>query len=623
VIRRLPLERTWAAVAVLVLFSAARPAAADSPMAKTEAPISAKATPSLTLPGSDVTIAGTTANFGKGAVTLQVAGPGGKTAALKATVQTDGSFKAHYKPDGVGAYTVTLTAPDGKGTTTASFKVVSAAGLGADSATKVVSLNASILKAVTRLKEMQDSLPASPAKDESQKRLDDLQKKLAEVQKTSGVYQQSVTGFTAFLNANPDLVAAGLGAQTAGAGGGAGGQYAGADSARSEPDPSKPVIEDLMDGLRQNGEAEEKRSQEIDDVLQKSKSEGVQCELMDTAIEITNAIDLAFNVEEKALKFFINIVNDKRMGLLVDTVAKEDAKPDLKFHVTEAVKTATPIALLGGATVIKTALGVANDYAGWYLGHQFDKYCEKYEGPLTGHFAVQLRADNGNTWLTYSYDFEGKTTLRFAKQDQIQPDAKYQAYALTGRIEGNANHFKAVEDALQLDKNPAKLRQNLIFRHVFTPLGSPYLDELGLAGRTATPGYFQVPVTGELVKDKITLKFKNAIFDFAPTVKFQVVLVFLELVTGVPMVEMASMPAQDGYFFVSRGMHDHPEADPKDDPPTFFVKTEGKSAVATKHFARHYNDDKAGITVDWTIDAKLCNPSCLSTDPVTGLQKHE
>lgn len=121
----------------------------------------------------------------------------------------------------------------------------------------------------------------------------------------------------------------------------------------------------------------------------------------------------------------------------------------------------------------------------------------------------------------------------------------------------------------------------------------------------ATPGYFRVPVSGELKGNALTITIGDtASSDFADTLKGRAVYVVLAPAAPLPYTMMSNIPVQKAQFILSRGLRTTavlPVATAHRKP---VVKT------AARSFDRKEVVSNGDVTVTWKLDVKACNPAC-------------
>ncbi len=262
-------------------------------------------------------------------------------------------------------------------------------------------------------------------------------------------------------------------------------------------------------------------------------------------------------------------------------------------------KPARPAAVSGALDPLGATIGLANDLAQFAVQQAFNSYCEKFEGPVDAAFHAEFDHE-GTVWWKYDVTLAGKLTMRFAKTARGG-----KAIAFTGQIEGNATSFKLWEDAVAITP---KLRRNVLFRQSFAPPAIPpkalgAAEEAGTLARMGTPGYFRIPVEGEIIGEKVTLNILPALNDFSDVVKGRAFYVFFEPVVPIPYFSQIEFPIQKAHFILSRGMLEKSEY-------TIVANKAAKASEIKRPFTRNWKSEKGDIRITWNVNVRACNPKC-------------
>ena len=253
----------------------------------------------------------------------------------------------------------------------------------------------------------------------------------------------------------------------------------------------------------------------------------------------------------------------------------------------------------------------------------FEAYCQTFQGPVTGAMRAEFKVD-GKIWWHYNITISGDLTLRYPK------NAQGAVIPLTGEIMGNPRKFTSWDNAIPVLF--PKLAQGTVFKQVmrweplamndfrgqldpmlkgtkvgagelpdFNPLSSA-IDQGGAITRFyTTPGFFRIPVRGELRGDTLRLELREATTDFEGVSTKVYKLMVPVLVNGWPRFTSYALPYKGARFLLFRAMHDG--------PIEFDVKYSGKVMTIERTLKRERDREDARGLYEATI--KACNPGCL------------
>ncbi len=534
------------------------------------APITLKATPEVALVKSKVSLTGTSLIVGKKnevAINVTASGGANKSASqsLKATIDAKGNFKTEFAVDAEGKYQITATAPDGKGTATTTLLValpLAAAGSASAAATALI---ATMQKGHAAGDTQIAGLPPSPVKDEFQKKSAELKKKLAEVPAAQKQYEEALGKIYELGAKHPETL---------------------------------PALKPLFDNLAAEAAAIKAQNDSFEKRLALGAKKNAQCDSLEAATEAFTALSTSMNMIGKPWEILRNFLIDKGPGKVVDAIPTK-ASDTTKFAVTQSFKLSAGI-LVGGAAggpiaIMTAVIGLTGDVGQFFTQQKFAKFCEKFEGPVYAQFRSEFR-HKSKPYFTYKFDLRGKIQLRYAK-DQARKDGE--PIGLTGQIEGVLETTEYAENAIILDP---QLKSRVLLHKIIAPPGVPYSEDIGTMARMALPHGFYIPIKGELHNGKITLKIEEATKDLSDTLSAEIIYVFLEPSLPIPSVQKVNAPTEKAHFIFSRGMRTKPEFD--------LVTTKDQLKIE-KTFKRTEDMKDADILIEWKVDVKACNPSCL------------
>jgi hypothetical protein len=529
-------------------------------------PIELTVKPALVAVNSPVTFAGSLPGFTTGGnVSITVTPPEAAQVVLTAKAGVDGKFSIVFsKTSSIGKYRVRAVAPDGQGFVVDSFTVM---GIGAVATSHTAAIKHTytlVTTAVTTIREITLATTPSPPQQLLLQRLDQVEKQLA-----------GTTAVTEEFNAVVQSLA---------------------DVAAKYPE-ARPTLQPILDELTPMAAELEQRLPQIEKLIDGSKKLTQFCDDMVVVEETLIALTWALGVTDKMYSTLLNWVISKGTPAVVKFVSNDAVPQVAQDAASIAIKTG--IKRLKSGYWIKTALAAVKDIMQVATREVFDVYCERFQGPVTAHLLVSLN-QAGQPYLKYDIELAGKIVVNYAK------DAKSTRIPVKGYIEGNATRFGLSENvALLLGLVEPKYRRPPTARLRFMPPGAPYIESLGMVGRMATPGYFNIPVNGELVDGKLILRIEKAAIDLSESLnKGKLVMIWLMSLPPFVHVETATVPLQNARFIIARGI-----VEPEPQFP-ITVDMAGNRSVVSRQFSRDHNDPGADIRVQFDVRVKACNPSC-------------
>jgi len=564
----MPMVRTVTRLTVLLFltFTLALPLCAQD-VQQGVAPVQLTVKPQTVSPGAMVTMSGWTAVDGKSmSVAITVTPPSGPPVSLSAKAQPSGDFTLSGKAgQTLGIYQVKAVSPNGKGSATGSFTVVGAAGSLELAEKTVDALVSTAVEGGQVTADLIATLPASPAKDEAQQKLDQLNAKLKEAPQQAAKAKEGLDKIAQIPKQYPETA---------------------------------PGLEPLTSAINAWQDEAKAENEKLKQQIARSKQKGVVCDQIDAASEALNAVSVALNLIGQPWKIALHfaqdkVVPDKLFSLLPATSRDSGAK----FAIAESLKAGE--ALLGGPSAwAGFAFGFTVDLSQFMVSKVFDKYCEKFQGPVSATFRAEF-TDGGNPLWNYDVNLEGRIVLRFAK------GASGEAVHLSGQIEGTATKFTLWDNFIILDP---RWKGNVLFHRAYHPPGFPYVPQAGTVPGALVPTSFYMRVEGEYVKDKITLDVGDAVMDYPKAAKGQVAYIFVDFVTLIPQVITVSVPYQGAQFIFSRGMRKGATFDVKSGKSKWMFWSAPEPATIEKVFTR--KETGKDFVVTWNVKVKACNPEC-------------
>jgi len=540
--------------------------------------------------GTTVGIYGTSVPNGKTLadrkVTLTVKPPSGAPLKWTADLSIDGTWSTTFPETGtVGEYGVTAVAPDGKASASTSFTVAASSDILATIEIFGDELEEDASTADAGAQAAQTSLAAKgpfPGQEQVTQNLNQIAAALKEMPARVQAAKQALAKLDEIAKKYPGGAA-----------------------------ELEPITTAISEGAKQFQPVREKLQAATAAV---GKSSGL-CDRIDAVNEVLSAGSLMFDLQGLLFAKVVQLAADKYLPDKIYNAAVPPAQRNNadKFGLAENLKAAAS-AFTGGVTggkagaagglieFVKKPQNLFLDTVQLLGGMAFDKFCEKFTGPVTGTFKVDATV-NGSRFWGYTTLINGMLTLRYEKSN---PKAG-EAIPVTGEFEGNGA-FSVYEDLMAMN---AFNRQFVIYRQLFQPVGMSaaavdMANPLGKIGRSITPGYFRVPVTGSIAGTQLTLKVGEAAQnDFSAAVKGRAVYVLVSPAVPLPYTMASTIPLQKAQFIISRGLRTTAVM-------PIVTTTAGKAMIktVTGTFDRKEVVSNGEVTVTWKIQLKACNPGC-------------
>jgi hypothetical protein len=363
---------------------------------------------------------------------------------------------------------------------------------------------------------------------------------------------------------------------------------------------TEPVFHDMYVHLgdeifRTQAEADARKF-EILKELDASRAAGKVCDNLETMSEGFKMVSAVFNLASTPIGIVKSFLTDyvaAKLPQLPNPALKNN--PQGQFALGEAIKGSQ--ALLSGPTGwVGFLFTLAADVSAYFTDKEFEKYCERFEGPFTATMHGEVfRQDE--TWWTMDIKIQGRLTLRYPKSKEGE------AIHMSGQFEGAATDYKAWDDALQV-LYPKLMRGTRTFKRTILPVGVPYSDFEGRYAAQASPASFMIPVEGDLVGRKLTIRLQPAKKDIPETYnKARVIVAILSPLALMPVVVTYPLPYQNAEFVLKHGM----ELD--EGAPLVLDITIGKNSMqAQRQWQRTKPGD--GVKANYSATLRLCNPSC-------------
>lgn len=561
---------------ILVLLAiAAQPLLAQQ-LQKSATPVDVSATPTTVAQGAAVRISGTSAVDGKKMdIAIMVTPPAGKSsppskpAILTARADAKGNFTSSFTATSVaGTYQVRATSPDGKGSATTQFTVVGASsGVSANmdqAAAAANDLVSAAGDAEAAAERMISGQPKSPPQEDVLARLTQLKARLREASQQTAQVKPGWQKIQSALDKYPQAL---------------------------------PVFQPLLTEVTDWQARAKDETAKIRRQLQQSQARGVACDQMDAAVQMLNWISYGLDFTDELFVKLRTVAEDKAIPDKVFEMLPPNARNEnVKFLFAESMKAADAI-WRGPAAWFSTAASFAVDIAAFAKQRQFDRYCEKFEGPITATLHADFYENMRHYW-SYDMDLSGTLVLRYAKAKSAGD-----AIHVSGEYEGHATRFTLWDDFIALYP---KMASDVLYHSDRPPAaqGNSKLEQWGGRIPSTTfsgPTSFSIPVEGDFVKDKVTVNLGNAEHDI--NVKGKVVYIFVAPGVFIPDVITADAPYQTAQWIISRSIGMKPE---------FTVNIDAKNQVSIiqRDFTREAKAADGSYRLQFKASVKACNPQC-------------
>ena len=570
-------KRGWLAALCLGLLAPATQAQEEI-----VAPITAKASPQVSLAGLPVVLSGETPKVPAGnqvTVTVRVDTTpdqaGGDEAEPRThTVGLDekGRWTLKLSDDDtatLGRYAVQVTAPDGKGEASTQFDVVDDDAfdelLNESAQAMEKSLDATAATAITTLNELAQGLPDVPERNAVIVRVNKLVQVLVQLRQVK-------------LSPLPPLPPEepGVGQDTV---------------------PLRLHYTQVAEQFRQVTE----QSDSVRAQLAKTRLMADTCQRLDSLVEAFNMTSSIFNFAGGPLTVAKNLLADKVIPAMIERhVGSSTPEAKEKAYRASALMKVAVSHIDGMMGIAAGVPGLALDGFNKETKQVYDLFCTRFEGMFTATFFAQFFTDESakDPYYQYRITLAGVASLTQPKAQDGR--AEPVASLMRGRFDGQAVEYEVLQDALKLQPG---MRSQLMFEEFIAPQGKITLmpPEFGVGFNAAVhPLAFQIPIKAERQRDILTLNFgEAAIRDMSPKIN-RGLLVHVFNAGIMPVLNYQEFPMQDAYFILSRGMR----KDAK------FERVGGVERFANKF---HREETPPGLRLVWDVDVEMCNPGCATT----------
>lgn len=495
-----------------------------------------------------------------------------KPAVVQAPCAADGGFSAVYQTEREGVYRVDASSPDGTGKASTEFKAVPFADWAAaegQSLSEALDATSNLLDALEHVVAAQ---PASPAQREFETKLQPLKRALAARAPAARNVQEAV----AFYARIPSEVAA-----------------------------TSPAFDPLVRGIKEFRRDSAGLAPPMKAATAEAKARNRVCDDLLKVEEgfklLSTMINFVGKLHETILAFSIDFATS-----VAASKAPSSCTDACKFAFTEAVKQRDWIKT--GAEQARTRAVDFKAFAGGLPGFLadvgafasrslFDRYCERFEGPVDGNMNVEYLKD-GEVWWRYTAKIKGIMTLAYRKgSDASQP------IPMSGHVFGTGTEFAVAENALRVLKRDV-LAGAVLLGGTIPPAGFPFLDFAGAVALQTVPTAFFIAVEGELRGNTLRVRLGPTRTDFN---KDYTVAKGRYAIIGGYAGSLGSFTTFQVGYDSARGLIE--KATDIDSAPIELPVTVGKDTLtATKTFRGQRGQVKAHG--EYQLKLVLCNPKC-------------
>jgi hypothetical protein len=551
------------ATATALAFLTGHHRAAVAQVSEEAAPVDIAIQPKSVAAGMAVTIQITTMppNEHQAAARVEISKPRGAPTVLAPAPDDAGLIALTFaETASPGDYRVDVTAPDGRGRGSATFQVVSENAYAEELVNTHERIEAAGKRLAERVSEQLEQLPPSPAREEAQRRMEDIDSRYENMRPNLQQVREAINHFGEARSLSPE--------------------FSGASQEEWQ------MMSDWM------GQAES----QLEELERRGGAAGNDFDVCDGIYYIQESINLiatALTLVQGPYEAVKSIVED----FLIDTVIAETVpegpnEAAAEFAIGQGVSFGQ-LAREGLDSVLTGVFDLVTDTASFMADTAFDTYCEQFRGPISLDSEIEMK-QGARPWWRYGVQLRGLITLRYERGTPAGEPIR-----LTGQLEGNATRYTFWENIFVVEPQPRN--SIVLLRHRQVPMAGPNVSSdllgLGAAARAATPGSFYVPLEGTLQNDRISLQIKEAVVDFSDLVKNRLVMVVIAPGLPMPVVKTFSFPIQKAHWHLARGMKSA-------EPFEVTVGSQSSSFDRTDNYEFETSDGSARATIRMRTQAE-------------------
>lgn len=534
------------------------------PQAGGGTPIDVEVRPSKTMPGGQVTFRGSAVPTGSGShVSIAVQTPaGGKPVSLQAPVGVDGTYSVLFgQTSATGAYTVQVTAPDGKSKVSATLYVVAPGVIPAAVADDTEELLTASRDALQIIRKTLAGLPPSSSRQQADAQLAEAEERTSEALKQVPFVRKTMTD---------------------------------AFQARASVEEDNPAWDEYVDELEVWQENAADRAAALRSTIGDIPAKTQRCRDLDRMVEALTFVSEVSAYSKIPTDMSVDFWSGKvPEGFVARLSTSPDYKPATKFVATSMLKTAAAAFTGGPVGVIASIPGLVAGAGQFLLQDVMGDLCERMEGPLSATFVGESFTTAGERFFDYTIAIDGKVVVLYEKDAPLG-----QSVPLVGYLEGNGR--------FEVHDNPEPIVRltpgQVLFHKVISPPGSAYWDEIGQFSRALLPHSFRIPLKGRMEGDSIVLALAAADHDFSDAIKGRSIYVVMPTGGLVPQIIDSPIALQKAQPIIDRVVRRH---------PVLKITHGAKETVAQGTFARDTTNASKTARVRTQLTMKACTPGCL------------
>ncbi len=420
------------------------------------------------------------------AYTIKIKVPGAAATSISGQTDSRGDYSNTYAgTNTTGWYAVEVLAADNKGKAVDSFFVSTPAGVATAYQNRINSLIKNSVKNIEQSLNYLQQMPANNQLDDKKEKLRTALQRLGAIKQKANEANQR---FTQLLDAIQTLPPAQQAMQP---------HHLALSEWTSQADEVVPRMEQ-----------QQQQYQNISN----------SCEAINAVIELCGLVSWVMNFQGGLAKVMINIASDKVLPGAVDRVewtGTDAEKETKKFTINETQKamTAASLGIDELADFIKGG-GLLGDVIQYVSKILYGQKCVDLKGPANAQFTAKMYDKSALYW-SYGVQYKGTLTLRYEKTADLTKPVE-----ITGEFEGYKAKYDFFEKIEAVEPFPKGLK--VVKRIKKSPSvinASPIANDIGLAGRTLTPGMYRVKVKGKLTDKQLTLEVIKSPLDIAEKVE--------------------------------------------------------------------------------------------------------
>lgn len=486
-------------------------------------------------------------------------------------VDDAGQFKGRtFAPLEGGEYTITFTAPDGRGEASVKVSAIELEEMEEKTVAAVKEAAEAAEKAVTAAEAKLDDIPASPAKDTAKRKIAAAKAAVKELAASQSA-RTGLSGLIGAIRAEDVLAERAVG-------------------------PLQTMADRVVDLRRETAR--------VRDLSSGMSAADVGCHQLAFVTELFKAVSALLNIKKSVVDIAVGLAKDLVSDFAGNAAKAKGAGPGLAFATGQIVKNAPE--LNRASALAGNAYGMMADAGAFLSDTAFGAYCEQFVGPVEA--TMEARFTDPSPWWSYRFKITGRLLLYYPKS------AKGKSIRLHGRLEGVAHSFETKENALSV-LYPGLMSSAIQKKRHFPPIeigaGAAQIATQGAAGGTsgyvegsgaalALPNSFLIDVTGLLEENSLSLILGAAKSDFSA--KHRVVTIALSpLALSYGIVPIwYELPFKDAHHVFLRASQGQSMRLP--------LKRTGATMTAEGRFAA--KSGSGGSHGEYTATLKACNPGC-------------